>query len=89
MKRKIYTAFIVVAMAGASTSALAGAGRSGCPPTSSYRDWLGKAQATVPSVSPLEGLRASLLNNRAGMVQDPDPAAVSPTDLSRGDDTRS
>ena len=93
MKRKIYTAVIVVAIAGASTSALAGAGRSGCPPTSSYRDWLPATQVTAPAAvryaSPFESLHAPPLNNRSGMVQEPGLAPVSPTDLSRGDDPRS
>jgi len=87
MKKQIYSALIVAAVAGAPFSAFAGAGRSGGPPTSSYRDWLVKTQdtapAAVPSASPFEGSRPPSLNNWPGMAQELGPAAVSSANARR------
>ena len=67
MKKQIHAAIVVAAIAGVPFAAFADG-----PRPSSYNDWPGMMQdtvpATVPSVSPFEGPRPSSLNNWQGMT---------------------
>ena len=80
MKTQIYVALVVAAVAGAPLAAFAEEG----PRASSYNDWPGMMQntvpAAVPAVSPFEGPRPSSQNNWQGMSQDPAANTVSSSD---------
>lgn len=79
MKKQIYAALIITAVAGVPFAASAEG-----PRPSSYNDWPGmmhdNSPAAMPAVNAFDGPRPSSLNNWPGMSQSPAPAAVSSAD---------